>query len=47
MGSAAEMDTHLIISGEIDYLTSEPLKVLLNTLERIMKMLKKLSISLT
>lgn len=46
LGSAAELETHLIIAGELDYLSSEPLRVLLNILERIMKMLKKLSISL-
>jgi four helix bundle protein len=46
LGSAAELETQLIIAKEIDYLTMEQLNSLLKTLERIMKMLKKLSLSL-
>jgi four helix bundle protein len=46
LGSAAELETQLIIAGEIDYLSNEENTVLLTTLERIIKMLKKLSLSL-
>jgi len=43
LGSVAELETHLIIAKEIDYLTSEGLNPLLNLLDRIRKMLKSLS----
>jgi four helix bundle protein len=46
LGSAAELETQLIIAREIDYLSGEESTFLLNILERIMKMLKKLSISI-
>ena len=46
LGSAAETETQLIISKEIGYLSSEQFKILTNTLERIIKMLKKLRLSL-
>jgi four helix bundle protein len=46
LGSAAELETQLIIAKEINYLTIEGLKVLLNNLEIIMKMIKRLSISI-
>jgi four helix bundle protein len=44
LGSAAELETQLIIAREIDYLSVEEPTVLLNILERIMKMLRKLSL---
>jgi four helix bundle protein len=46
LGSAAELETQLIIAREIDYLSGEESTFLLNILERIMKMLKKLSLSI-
>jgi four helix bundle protein len=46
LGSAAELETQLIIAREIGYLSTEGNAVLLITLERIMKMLKKLYLSL-
>ena len=46
LGSAAELETQLIIAGEIDYLSVEESTFLLNILERIMKMLRKLSLSI-
>jgi four helix bundle protein len=46
LGSAAEIETQLIISKEIGYLSSEEMESLANILERIMKMLKKLRLSL-
>ena len=46
LGSAAELETQLIISKEINYLTFEIMAALLANLEIIMKMLKKLSLSL-
>jgi four helix bundle protein len=46
LGSAAELETQLIIAREIDYLSVEESTFLLNILERIMKMLKKLSLSI-
>ena len=46
LGSAAELETQLIIAREIDYLSVEESTFLLNFLERIMKMLKKLSLSI-
>jgi four helix bundle protein len=45
LGSAAELETQLIIAKEIDYLAIDKFNSLLDTLERIMKMLKKLSLS--
>ena len=46
LGSAAELETQLIIARELDYLSGEESTFLLNVLERIMKMLKKLSLSI-
>jgi four helix bundle protein len=46
LGSAAEIETQLIIVKDIGYLSSEQQESLLNTLERIIKMLKKLRLSL-
>jgi len=45
-GSAAELETQLIIAREIGYLSAEGNNVLFITLDRVMKMLKKLSLSL-
>ena len=47
LGSSAELETQLIIANKVNYLSTEELSGLLNKLEIIMKMLKKLSISLT
>src|SRR4030042_4658233 len=47
LGSSAELETQLIIANKVNYLPTEELSGLLNNLEIIMKMLKKLSISLT
>jgi four helix bundle protein len=47
LGSSAELETQLIIANKVNYLSTEELSGLLNELEIIMKMLKKLSISLT
>jgi four helix bundle protein len=47
LGSSAELETQLIIANKINYLSSEELAPILNALEIIMKMLKKLSLSLT
>jgi four helix bundle protein len=47
LGSSAELETQLIISNKINYLSMEEFNFLLNNLEIIMKMLKKLSLSLT
>jgi four helix bundle protein len=46
LGSAAELETQLIIAGEIGYLSFEAQSSLLSILERILKMLKKLSLSI-
>jgi four helix bundle protein len=46
LGSAAELETQLIIAREIDYLSVGESTFLLTILERIMKMLKKLSLSI-
>jgi four helix bundle protein len=46
LGSSAELETQLIIARKIDYLSVEESTFLLNILERIMKMLKKLSLSI-
>jgi four helix bundle protein len=46
LGSAAELETQLIIAKKIDYLSIEENNSLLYVLERIMKMLRKLSLSL-
>ncbi len=43
LGSAAELETQLIIAPEIDYLPSEELGPLLAKLDRIRKMIKGLS----
>ncbi|MDI6853802.1 MAG: four helix bundle protein [Deltaproteobacteria bacterium] len=42
-GSAAELETHLIISKEVNYLSTEIFEYLMEILERIMKMVKGLS----
>ena len=47
LGSAAELETQLIIGREIDYLSIEESTFLLNILERIMEMLRKLSLSIS
>jgi four helix bundle protein len=47
LGSSAELETQLIIANQVNYLSSVELSVLLENLEIIMKMLKKLSMSLT
>jgi four helix bundle protein len=47
LGSSAELETQLIIANKINYLSSEELAPIFNALEIIMKMLKKLSLSLT
>ena len=46
LGSAAELETQLIIVGEIKYLFLQESALLSHMLERIMKMLRKLSLSL-
>ena len=46
LGSAAELETQLIIGSEVNYLTVEELNQLLNKLEIIMKMIKRLSITI-
>ncbi len=46
LGSAAETETQLIIAKEISYLSPDQLIPLKNTLERIIKMLRKLWLSL-
>ena len=46
LGFAAELETQLIIANEINYLTIEEQGSLLNNLEIIMKMIKRLSISI-
>ena len=46
LGFAAELETQLIIANEIKYLTIEEQGSLLNNLEIIMKMIKRLSISI-
>jgi four helix bundle protein len=46
LGSAAELDTQLILAREINYLSPEEAVIILHTLERVMKMLKKLSLSI-
>ena len=43
LGSVAEMETQLILSKEISYLTAQELNPLLSTLDRIRKMIKGLS----
>jgi four helix bundle protein len=47
LGSAAEVETQLIIANKVNYLPISEFNVLLGNLEIIMKMLKKLSMSLT
>jgi four helix bundle protein len=46
LGSSAELETQLIIANKVNYLSMEVFNALINTLEIIMKMLKKLSNSL-
>jgi four helix bundle protein len=46
LGSAAELETQLIMAREIDYLSGEESTSRLNILERIRKILKKLSLSI-
>jgi four helix bundle protein len=43
LGSVAELETQLIIAGEIEYLKRDEVDRLLNTLDRIRKMIKGLS----
>jgi four helix bundle protein len=43
LGSVAELETQLIIAGEIDYLTRTEVDPLLNILDRIRKMIKGLA----
>jgi four helix bundle protein len=43
LGSVAELETHLIIAKEIEYINSEELDPLLSLLDRIRKMIKGLS----
>jgi four helix bundle protein len=43
LGSVAELETQLIIAGEIDYLTRNEVDPLLNILDRIRKMIKGLA----
>jgi four helix bundle protein len=47
LGSSAELETQLIIANKVNYLSMEVFNAVINTLEIIMKMLKKLSNSLT
>ena len=47
LGSSAELETQIIIANKVGYLSMEKCDPLLNNLEIIMKMLRKLSISLT
>ncbi len=47
LGSVAELETHLIIAKEIEYINSEELDPLLSLLDRIRKMIKGLSGSIT
>jgi four helix bundle protein len=46
LGSAAELETQLIIANKVSYLTMEEFDSLISNLQIIMKMLKKLSISI-
>jgi four helix bundle protein len=45
-GSAAELETHLIIAKEINFLSEEKFHSLVDQLERIMKMVKSLSLKI-
>ena len=47
LGSAAELETQLIIANQVNYLSISEFNSLLGSLEIIMKMLKKLSMSIT
>lgn len=47
LGSAAELETQLIIANQVNYLPFAEFNALLGNLEIIMKMLKKLSMSIT
>lgn len=46
LGSSAELETQLIIANKIKYLSNGELNPLMNSLEIIMKMLKRLSLSI-
>jgi four helix bundle protein len=46
LGSAAELETQLIIANKVNYLSIGEFNALLGNLEIIMKMLKKLSMSI-
>jgi four helix bundle protein len=43
LGSVAELETQLILTKEIGYLTSEEVRPFLSTLDRVRKMIKALS----
>jgi len=47
LGSTAELETQLIIANQVNYLSISEFNSLLGSLEIIMKMLKKLSKSIT
>ena len=47
LGSAAELETQLIIANQVNYLSILEFNSLLGSLEIIMKMLKKLSMSIS
>ena len=47
LGSAAELETQLIIANQVNYLPIAEFNALLDNLEIIMKMLRKLSMSLS
>jgi len=47
LGSAAELETQLIIANKVNYLSISQFNLLLSNLEIIMRMLKKLSMSLS
>jgi four helix bundle protein len=47
LGSAAELDTQLIIANQVNYLSIAEFNAFIGNLEIIMKMLKKLSMSLS
>jgi len=46
-GSVAELETHLIISQAIDYISQEEMDNFLSTLDRIRKMIKSLANRIT
>jgi four helix bundle protein len=47
LGSAAELETQFIIANQVNYLPISEFNSLIGSLEIIMKMLKKLSMSIT